>query len=626
MVPLKELTAETILSKEILTEVFDQEDELYRAELLASLGLRAAELKVKTEFREMVAAYKRIEKEMKRQEREKKSQPCTLEQWTNFDGPYDRMQCKEWIASEGGIFLRNPTTGYTDILACYHPILPVERLRNLETGEEQIKLAYKRNGRWDELIVPKTMVTSANKIVSLSGRGIAVTSENAKYLVRYLADVENANEEHIAVQYSTSKLGWIRGGFLPYDTDIVFDGDVRFRQIAESIGPSGNRNKWYEHVLELRRIGRLEVKFMLAASFSSVLVQPLGGLPYFVDLWGETEGGKTVDLMLAASVWANPDESAYIKDYKGTEAGLEAISDLLNNLPLILDDTSKKNRKIEDNFEGLVYDLCSGKGKTRSNKELGLNRENHWKNCILTNGERPLSSYVSQGGAINRILEIECGQRVFDDPGATAELIKRNYGHAGQEFVDIIKDIGIERIREIQQRFLRQLADDEKMQKQSLSLSIILTADKLATDYLFKDRQYISLEEAREVLVDRNELSDNERCYQYVLDKVAMNPARFDDKIENVEKWGTVENGYAIIYATAFTALCKEGGFSRTSFLSWANRKGIIQVEGSGKRMDKVKSFKGNKIRCIFLKLNDNTDKDGFIKVEDDGQERLPFN
>lgn len=626
MVPLKELTAETILSKEILTEVFDQEDELYRAELLASLGLRAAELRVKTEFRDMVSTYKRIEKEMKRQERDRKSQPCTLEQWTNFSGPYDNMQCKQWIASENGIYLNNPSTGYTDVLACYHPILPVERMKNLETGEEQIKLAYKRNGRWEEIIVPKTMVTSANRIVSLSGRGIAVTSENAKYLVRYLADVENANEDHIAVQYSTSKLGWIRGGFLPYDTDIIFDGDVRFRQIAESVAPAGSRTAWYEHVTQLRRTGRIEIKFMLAASFSSVLVQPLGGLPYFVDLWGETEGGKTVDLMVAASVWADPDESAYIKDYKGTEVGLEAICDLLNHLPLILDDSSKKNRKIEDNFEGLVYDLCSGKGKTRSNKELGLNRENHWKNCILTNGERPLSSYVTQGGAINRILEIECGQRVFDDPGATAELVKRNYGHAGREFVDVLKDLGWEKVREIQQNFLWQLADDDKMQKQSLSLSIILTADKLATDYLFKDRQYISLEEAREVLVDRDELSDNERCYQYVLDKVAMNPARFDDKVENVEKWGTIENGYAIIYATAFSALCKEGGFSRTSFLSWANRKGLIQPDGSGKRMDRLKSFGGNKIRCIFLKLNDGTDKDGFMKVEEDGQERLPFN
>ncbi|WP_186424136.1 DUF927 domain-containing protein [Lacrimispora celerecrescens] len=628
MVPLNELTAETLLSNEVLTEVFDQEDELYRAELLASLSLKATELKVKTEFKDMVTAYKKVEKEMKRQEMEKNKTPCYLDNWTNFTGPYNNMQCKEWLATENGICLRNPSTGYTDILACYHPILPIERLKNLETGEEQIKLAYKRNGRWEEIIVPKTMVTSANKIVSLSGRGIAVTSENAKYLVRYLADVENANEENIAVQYSTSKLGWIRGGFLPYDTEIVFDGDARFRQIYESIGQDGSRTKWFDHVSALRKAGRIEVKFMLAAAFSSVLVQPLGGLPYFVDLWGETEGGKTVSLMVAASVWADPDESAYIKDYKGTEVGLEAICDLLNNLPLILDDSSKKNRKIEDNFEGLVYDLCSGKGKTRSNKDLGLNRENHWKNCILTNGERPLSSYVTQGGAINRILEIECGERVFESPGNTAELVKRNYGHAGKEFVEVIKELGIETIREIQQEFAERLADDEKMQKQSLSLSIVLTADKIATDYLFKDGEYISLEEAKEVLVDRNELSDNERCYQFILDKVAMNPARFDIQNENVEKWGVIENGYAIIYTTAFTTLCKDGGFSRASFLSWANRKGLLQVESSGKRLDKSKSFSGNKIRCVFLKLNDNTDKDGFVKVdeEESGQKELPFN
>lgn len=626
MVPLNELTAETVLSDEVLTEVFDQEDELYKSRLLLSLEDRAGELGVKRKFQELVKTYKKIEREMRRHQREKSRQPCTMEQWTNFIGPYDNMQCRQWIATENGIYLNNPSTGYTDVLACYHPILPIERLRNLETGEEQIKLAYKRNGRWEEMIVPKTMVTSANKIVSLSGRGIAVTSENAKYLVRYLADVENANESYIAVQYSTSKLGWIKGGFLPYDKEIVFDGDARFRQISESVRQEGSRNKWYEHITALRQAGRIEVKFMLAASFSSVLVQPLGGLPYFVDLWGVTEGGKSVATMVAASVWADPDESAYIKDYKGTEVGLEAVCDLLNHLPLILDDTSKKDRRIEENFEGLVYDLCSGKGKTRSNKELGLNRENHWRNCILTNGERPLSSYVTQGGAINRILELEAGGKIFPNVAETLEVIKNNYGYAGQEFVDVIKDMGIERIQDIQRDFMRQLADDEKMQKQSLSLSIILTADKLATDYLFKDRQYISLDEAREVLVDRNELSDNERCYQFVIDKIAMNPARFDDKVENVEKWGTIDNGYAIIYATAFTALCREGGFSRTSFLSWANRKGIIQADGGGKRLDKVKSFGGNKIRCIFLKLNDNTDKDGFIKVENDGQMELPFN
>lgn len=625
MVPLNELTADTVLSDDVLTEVFDQEDELYKSRLLLSLEDRAGELGVKKKFQELVKAYKRVEREMRRREREKKSQPCTLEQWTNFSGPYENMQCKQWIASENGVYLNNPSTGYTNVLACYHPILPVERLKNLETGEEQIKLAYKRNSRWEEIIVPKTMATSANKIVALSGRGIAVTSENAKYLVRYLADVENANEDYINVQYSTSKLGWLNGGFLPYDTEVIFDGDVKYREVKDSIQTVGNRNRWFECVSGLRSTGRIEIKFMLASAFSSVLIEPLGGLPYFVDLWGGTGGGKTVCLMLAASVWADPDNNAYIKDYQVSPAGIEVTCDLLNHLPLLLDDTSKKDKKVEDNFEGLVYDLCSGKGKTRSNKELGLTRESHWKNCILTNGEHPLSSYVTQGGAINRILELEAGEKIFPDVAETLEIIKKNYGHAGREFVEMIKETGVEEIRNIQKEFLRKLSDDEKMEKQSLSLSIILTADKLATDYLFKDGQYIDMEEARAVLVDKEELSENERCYRFVLDKIAMNPARFDPINENAEKWGIIEEGYAVIYNSAFDVICREGKYSKKSFLSWAAKKGLVQTQNGNPT--KLKKLKGNVLRCVFLKLDDGQEKDadGFSYIEPDEQIELPF-
>ena len=232
------------------------------------------------------------------------------------------MYCGAWIADDRGVFAQN--SGRVDEVACYHPILPVERLRNLETGEEQIKLSYRRNNQWHDIVVPKTMITSANKIVALSGRGIAVTSENAKLLVKYLADVENGNDDYIDVQYSTSKLGWINDQFIPYDTDIIFDGDNRFKQTFESVSEHGSFDVWLNHVRELRETGRMEVKFLLAASFASVLVHILGGLPFFVDLWGETEGGKTVSLMVAASVWANPDESRYIGDFKTTDVALEA--------------------------------------------------------------------------------------------------------------------------------------------------------------------------------------------------------------------------------------------------------------------------------------------------------------
>lgn len=621
MEPLNRLDRDSILSEDIFTEVFDQEDEIYKARLLISLEDRAAELGVKTKFNELVKTYKRVEREMRRKERGNPA--SSLDNWTNFVGPYDHMQCREWIATENGVCLRNNTTGYTDVLACYHPILPVERMRNLETGEEQIKLAYKRNGRWDELVIPKTMITSASKIVSLSGRGIAVTSENAKFLVRYLADVENANDNYIKVQYSSSKLGWIKGGFLPYDRDIIFDGDGKYRQIYESIGEQGGRNAWFDKVGELRRTGRIEIKFMLAASLASVLVKPLDALPFILDLWGVTEGGKSVSLMLAASVWANPTEGAYIKDYQGTDVGLEATCDLLNNLPLMLDDSSKMTKKVLENLENLVYSLCSGKGKTRSNKDLGINRENRWKNIILTNGEKPLSSYVNQGGAINRILELECGEKaIYEDPQGAAHVLSRNYGFAGKEFVQVLKDIGVDELKKIHHEIQKDLMDDEKMQKQSLSLSVILTADKIATEYLFKDGRYISIGEAKQVLIDKNELSDNERCYRFLLDKIAMNPARFDADTTNIEKWGVIENGYAIIYVTAFNGLCKDGGFARTSFLSWANQKGFIKSDPS--RLDKAKRFGSNLARCVFLKLNDGADQDGFVGV-DDGQMELPF-
>ena len=145
-----------------------------------------------------------------------------------------------WIASDDGIHTFNKD--YTnEVIVCYHPILPIGRLKNLETGEEQIRLAYKRNHKWTEITISKDMITSASKIVQLSKLGVSVTSENAKLLVKYLSDVENLNDDDIPVQKSTSKLGWIGQDFIPYDTDIIFDGDMQFKQLYESIGCYGNK-------------------------------------------------------------------------------------------------------------------------------------------------------------------------------------------------------------------------------------------------------------------------------------------------------------------------------------------------------------------------------------------------
>lgn len=623
MKPLNELTKQTILSEEVFGEVFNQEDEIYKARLLLSLQDRAAELGVKGKFDQMVKAYKCVDRETR--QRKKQQQAAGMNNYTDFEGPYDNMYCGSWLAGENGVYAQNMSQ--VEQIACYHPILPIERLKNLETGEEQIKLAFKRNGRWEEIIVPKVMITSASKIVALSGRGVAVTSENAKLLVRYLSDVENRNTAQIAVQYSSSKLGWIKKEFLPYDTEIAFDGDSKAKQLFESIGEHGSRDKWYEHVKGLREYGKLEINIMLAASFASVLVRPTETLPFIIDLWGESGKGKSVTLALAASIWATPKEHAYIGDYASSDIGYEAKANILNHLPLMLDDTSKAKKKLLENMEEIVYNLCSGKGKTRSNKDIGVNAESSWQNVILTNGEKPLTSFVSQGGAMNRVLEVESIGDIYGDAQKTLDIISHNYGFAGKDFVQVVKAMGFDEVKRMQRGIQEQLFDDSKTQKQAMALSVILTADKIATDTLFKDGQYISIDEAKKVLIDRNELSDNERCYRYIMDKVAMNGTRFDADTA-CEKWGTIQDKYVVFYPQAFDELCRSGGFSKKSFLSWAAKKELI-VQSGGKNTKSTR-VNGTVRRCVWVKIEDvpeyDVDKNGFIQTDTLMQMEIPFN
>ena len=623
MKPLNDYDEKSIISRDLIEEIFEEEDEIERSYMIADCSLRAKDLGVLAIFKKLIAERARIQKDInKSTTRSGGYASGRTEFHIPQDKNYDNMLCGSWVANENGIVSYN-IMGMEQV-ACHHPVLPVCRLSNIETNEEKITIAFKRNYQWKEVTVDKDVISSATKIISLSKYGLSVTSENAKQLVKFLNDVENLNGYNIELSVSTSKLGWHGTDFIPFDTEIVFDGDTRFKDLFKSITTKGSEEKWMKCVKEVRSDNRMETKIILAASFASVLVKILGCLPFFVDLWGETEGGKSVTLMLAASVWANPDESQYIGDYKSTDVALEVRADVLNNLPVLLDDTSNATKKIVDDFENIIYRLCSGKGKSRSNKDLGANRENNWKTCFITNGERPLSGYVTQGGAINRIIEIEAGNNIFKNPQKTVDVFKANYGFAGRRFVDAVREIGKEEIKRMYDEICEKLFQEDKMQKQAMSLACILLADKIATEHVFKDGQYISMEDAKKCLVDRTELSENQRCYNYLLDQVAMNSFRFTDECQT-ERWGMVEHDFAIIYPTVFDRLCRAEGYSKKSFVSWAAKKGIIQADGNGH--PKVRKIDGKSIRAVALKLDNglSTDENGFITVDENWQEELPF-
>ena len=581
---INELTVNELTSAkfyELLSESKEYQNAMTRGELEFKILEQAKALGVRQHVFDQLKVLKRA-----MAEKQKKKQ--SVEGVTDF-GPditgkeYTNMYCGSWIATDDGIY--SMESSKANQIACYHPILPIRRMRNVETGEEQVTLAYKRgeNGLWQEITVPKEVVANSRQITVLAKYGLGITSETARLLVRYIATVESRNEDFITLVKSSSKLGWHEKKFLPYDDGIVFDAELRFPQIFNSINEHGSYDTWLNHVRGIRSNNYIEPRIALAASFASVIIKFLNIASVIVDFNGATEAGKTVMLMLATSVWACPDEGQYMGDFLTTDAELEVRCDMLNNLPLVLDDTSKMKKNIKDNIEQVIYNLSSGSGKKRSNKELGSERVRTWKNAVIISGERPLNSFVEQGGAINRIIEVDVTEiRLFEDPSETADLIRDNYGFAGKIFVEAVKEMTVSEIRSMHEKYVNELKTEDTMQKQVLSMAAILVADEIAEKAVFGDGRNLSAKDVSKYLTKRSQVEEGARCYEYLLSILEEKGQHFDLQFGNIDQWGTItyEDGIEWInfYVNAFNDRVNEAGFSRKAFTSWAMRNGILRA------------------------------------------------
>lgn len=628
---IEELTAQTILNDDVFDELLSIRDEIERERCIFYLTDRAKLLGIKLKFEKLLSIHLKKEKQALKES----SRAVVVRndnQFIEFENmPYELPSLFNggWFTDDSGI----RTIGmFGEIIACYHPLLPIQRLVNIETGKEKVTIAFKKNSRWREITIDKGVIASTTKIVQLSDYGIAVTSENAKYLVKYLSDIENINIEFLPEKKSTSKMGWLGKQFRPYTDEVEFDGNDKFKDCYEAVQEHGSYSKWIDEIKRVREYGTQEPLFMMAASFASPIVKLLNIYPFFCNLWGDTEGGKTVSLMCACSIWASPEENKYISTFNNTDVALELKSNFLNNLPLMIDDTATIKRNMKgQGFGHLIYSLCSGKGRGRGTKDLGISQETTWRNTILTNGEHPLSSENMEAGALNRLLDLKCQHdKFFEDGNRTVGIITQNYGFAGKIFIDILNEIGVDKIREIQEHFYKMVKNGDNMAKQSVALSVVLMADKIATDYIFKDGIYLDYLKLKGVLVSKEELSEHIRCYDYMLDIAAVNTNKFQPNINgdySGEIWGKVDNEAVYIINTVFDKLCADMHFSRKGFLNWAENEGVLIQQGE-KNTCVIKIMQKNQ-RCIGIRferpVKEAHNNNEFIEIPDDQTGDLPF-
>ena len=522
---------------------------------------------------------------------------------TNFTNQPLELNAGDWEADDSGIFKKN---GYNDEVACPHPIMPVERLVNIDTGEEKLQLAFRKGTIWRKIIVSKTVLASSNKVTELAGSGIAVTSQNARAFIQYISDMENMNYYLIPEKKSIGRFGYIPDeGFSPFVDGLIFDGDVNFKAMFQTVRSRGSETKWLETAAEVREMSTT-VKIILAASFASVLLEPLNCLPFFVHLWGVDSGtGKTVALMVAASVWGDPAVGAYVKTFDGTVVGMEKTAAFLNNLPFCLDELQlAKDSKGRTTFD--VYKLAQGVGRTRSNRSGGVDLTPTWRNCILTTGESPLTGTASGAGAVNRVIDIECksAQAVIKDGMRISGAVKRNYGFAGRKFVERLYQPGvIDQVSERYRELFRILSDRDTTEKQAMAAAAIILADELACQWIFSGQQPLTIEQVSEFLASKAAVSAGDRGYKYLCDWVTQNSNKLCGRSENpnIEVLGALEDGRAYIIRSVFERILQDAGYSTAAMISYLKQSNLIETRGRANT--KGKRINGIPTECFCLRL-----------------------
>lgn len=522
---------------------------------------------------------------------------------TNFTNQPLELNAGDWEADDSGIFKKN---GYNDEVACPHPIMPVERLVNIDTGEEKLQLAFRKGTIWRKIIVSKTVLASSNKVTELAGSGIAVTSQNARAFIQYISDMENMNYYLIPEKKSIGRFGYIPDeGFSPFVDGLIFDGDANFKAMFQTVRSRGSETKWLETATEVREMSTT-VKIILAASFASVLLEPLNCLPFFVHLWGVDSGtGKTVALMVAASVWGDPAVGAYVKTFDGTVVGMEKTAAFLNNLPFCLDELQlAKDSKGRTTFD--VYKLAQGVGRTRGNRSGGVDLTPTWRNCILTTGESPLTGTASGAGAVNRVIDIECksAQAVIKDGMRISGAVKRNYGFAGRKFVERLYQPGvIDQVSERYRELFRILSDRDTTEKQAMAAAAIILADELACQWIFSGQQPLTIEQVSEFLASKAAVSAGDRGYKYLCDWVTQNSNKLCGRSENpnIEVLGALEDGRAYIIRSVFERILQDAGYSTAAMISYLKQENLIETRGRANT--RGKRINGIPTECFCLRL-----------------------
>jgi uncharacterized protein (DUF927 family) len=353
------------------------------------------------------------------------------------------------------------------------PLWIDELMEDLDSHEYAVRLCTTEA---HPMRVPRGVIMDTQRLKALADNNFPVRSTGTGAVIKFLEDAEAANRKGLPNLRTVSKMGWRSGGFSWGRTIIRGEED---QQVSPSPA-AGIEDSWFERhraagtpegwASVLPKLSEFHVPIILIlASLASPLLSKLGVQSAVFETVGEAGAGKTSAQTIAQSVWGYGHESE-LASWSSTPTALEVVLATHNHLPLILNE----NKSYDWGPRGaelqarVGYMIGEGRGKARSNKQLGVNAIRSWTLNVLASGEHSITAGTNDTGILARVFPLWTSP--FKEKSASmalrvkpmVEIVNEHYGHAGPMMIRHLLELdeaGWEAIRKHYKQAQKKLAE-----------------------------------------------------------------------------------------------------------------------------------------------------------------------
>ncbi|CRM34403.1 DUF927 domain-containing protein [Pseudomonas sp. 58 R 3] len=219
-------------------------------------------------------------------------------------------------------------------------------------------------------------------------------------LQSYLGGFDSAQRARLV-----TRLGWHNNAFLLPEQQIGSHAEhLHFYEAGAqlpTISEAGSLEQWQQQIGALC-VGNHRLAFVVSVAFAGPLLNLLGHESGGFHLYGDSSGGKTTHLQVAASVYGGP---RLVRSWRSTDNALESIAAAHSDGLLVLDEIGMCDPRI---IGETVYMLGNGTGKARANERGQAGRQvQEWRLLFLSTGEKTLAQHMADANK-----ELKAGMEV----------------------------------------------------------------------------------------------------------------------------------------------------------------------------------------------------------------------